>query len=352
MADSGYKQMNIDRIVRLSLLILLIATSLTILAPFMIMVIWGIIIAVALFPMFRKSVKYMNGKKSMTAVLFTLVGLSILIVPSILLTTSASSGYQQLSSEFEAGTLTIPEPTEDVAEWPVIGEKLYEFWDLAAHNIRELFNKYNDQFRQFGSWLLDTLATLGLTILQFIVSIIIAGVLLAKSDMGEGTTFKFAKRLVGERGEEFVKLTTGTIRSVVQGILGIALIQCLAATILLVIFDVPVPGLWGLFILILAIMQLPPFLVLGPIIVYVYSVQPAVPATIFTVFAMLISISDSLLKPIFLGRGVDIPMLVVLLGAIGGMLVFGILGLFVGAVILTLSYKLMMAWLNAESVDN
>jgi predicted PurR-regulated permease PerM len=144
-------------------------------------------------------------------------------------------------------------------------------------------------------------------------------------------------------------LTTGTIRSVVQGILGIALIQALASVVLLSIFNVPLPGLWAMFVLILAVVQLPPLLILGPISIYVFSVLDTVPATVFTVFALLISMSDGFLKPFFLGRGVDIPMLVVLLGAIGGMLAFGILGLFVGAVVLALSYKLMMAWLNSDN---
>ncbi len=344
---------SIELLIRIGFLILLVAASFMILAPFMIILIWGVIIAIAQFPLFKKSVNALGNKKTLTAVLFTLAGLIVIIIPSLMLAESSASGYQNLLRAFEEGRLTIPPPTENVNEWPLIGENLYNIWGQASNNLLELLSEYNgqhsEQVKEFIGWLLKTLTSIGLTFLQFIVSIIIAGVLLAKADMGAETAKEFAKRLVGDNAEDFINLTIGTIRSVVQGILGVALIQALASVILLIIFNVPLPGLWALFVLILATVQLSPLLILGPISIYVFSVLDTVPATVFTVLAVLISISDGFLKPLLLGRGVDIPMLVVLLGAIGGMLAFGILGLFVGAVVLAVSYKLMMAWLHADN---
>ena len=344
---------SIEFLIHIGLLILLVAASLMILAPFMIILIWGVIIAVAQFPLFKTSAEILGNKKTLTAVLFTLAGLMIIIIPSLILAESSASGYQNLLRAFEEGRLTIPPPTENVKEWPLIGENLYSIWVQASNNLLELLSKYNgqhsEQIKDFVGWVLKTLTSIGLTFLQFIVSIIIAGALLAKADVGVETTKIFAKRLVGDNAENFINLIIGTIRSVVQGILGIALIQATASAILLIIFNVPLLGLWTLFVLILATVQLPPILILGPISIYVFSVLDTVPATIFTVFAVLIGSIDNFLKPLFLGRGVDIPMLVILLGAIGGMLAFGILGLFVGAVILAVSYKLMMAWLYADS---
>jgi len=344
---------SIELLIRIGFLILLIAASLMILAPFIIILIWGVIIAIAQFPLFKKSVNALGNKKTLTAVLFTLAGLIVIIIPSLMLAESSASGYQNLLKAFEEGRLTIPPPTENVNEWPLIGKNLYNIWGQASNNLLELLSEYNgqhsEQVKEFIGWLLKTLTSIGFTFLQFIVSIIIAGVLLAKADMGAETAKEFAKRLVGDNAEDFINLTIGTIRSVVQGILGVALIQALASVILLIIFNVPLPGLWALFVLILATVQLSPLLILGPISIYVFSVLDTVPATVFTVLAVLISISDGFLKPLLLGRGVDIPMLVVLLGAIGGMLAFGILGLFVGAVVLAVSYKLMMAWLHADN---
>jgi predicted PurR-regulated permease PerM len=343
---------NIEFLIHICLLILLIAASLMILAPFMIILIWGVIIAVAQFPLFKKSVNALGNKKTLTAVLFTLAGLTAIIIPSLMLAESSATGYQYLLKVFEEGRLTIPAPTENVKEWPLIGENLYSIWAQASNNLPGLLSKYNgeysEQVKDSVGWLLKTLTSIGLTFLQFIVSIIIAGALLAKADTGAETAREFAKRLVGDNAENFINLIIGTIRSVVQGILGIALIQAIASAVLLIIFNIPMPGLWALFVLILATVQLSPLLIMGPISIYVFSVLDTTPAIVFTVSAVLIGSIDNLLKPLLLGRGVDIPMLVILLGAIGGMLAFGILGLFVGAVILAVSYKLMMAWLHGD----
>ena len=343
---------SIEFLIHIGLIILLVAASLMILAPFMIILIWGVIIAVAQFPLFKKSVNALGNKKTLTAVLFTLAGLTAIIIPSLMLAESSATGYQYLLKVFEEGRLTIPPPTENVKEWPLIGENLYSIWVQASNNLLGLLSKYNGQYseqvKDFVGWLLKTLTSIGLTFLQFIVSIIIAGALLAKADMGAETAKEFAKRLVGDNAENFINLITGTIRSVVQGILGIALIQAFASAILLIIFNVPMPGLWALFVLILATVQLSPLLIMAPISIYVFSVLDTTPAIVFTVSALLIGSIDNFLKPLLLGRGVDIPMLVILLGAIGGMLAFGILGLFVGAVVLAVSYKLMMAWLHGD----
>ena len=343
---------SIEFLIRIGLLILLVAASLMILAPFMIILIWGVIIAIAQFPLFKKSVNALGNKKTLTAALFTLAGLTAIIIPSLMLAESSATGYQYLLEVFEEGRLTIPPPTENVKEWPLIGGNLYSIWAQASNDLLGLLSKYNGQYseqvKDSVGWLLKTLTSIGFTFLQFIVSIIIAGALLAKADMGAETAKEFAKRLVGDDAEKFINLIIGTIRSVVQGILGIALIQAFASAILLLIFNVPLPGLWALFVLIIATVQLSPLLILGPISIYVFSVLDTIPATVFTVSALLIGSIDNVLKPLLLGRGVDIPMLVILLGATGGMLSFGILGLFVGAVVLAMSYKLIMVWLYGD----
>jgi predicted PurR-regulated permease PerM len=129
-------------------------------------------------------------------------------------------------------------------------------------------------------------------------------------------------------------------------VLGVALIQTFLAAIGLLVMGVPGAGIWAAIVLLLAIMQLPPILILGPIAAWVFSTADPVPATIFLVYSIIVSFSDGVLKPMFLGRGVDVPMLVILLGAIGGMISSGIIGLFIGAVILALGYQLFQFWLN------
>jgi predicted PurR-regulated permease PerM len=157
-----------------------------------------------------------------------------------------------------------------------------------------------------------------------------------------------AARLTGGRGEELVNLSKVTVRSVVQGVIGVAVIQSVASAIGLVIAGVPAAAFWALVVLLIAIIQLPPILALLPAIIYMFSVESTMAASIFLVWCLLVSGSDAFLKPVLLSRGSHIPMLVILLGALGGMAMSGIVGLFVGAVVLSLTYELMMVWLNLE----
>ena len=186
--------------------------------------------------------------------------------------------------------------------------------------------------------------------LLFLVSLIIAGVFMAKADAVEASIKRLMTRVVGDQGAEWTDLSAATVRSVVQGVLGVAVIQAILSAIGLVVMDVPAWGIWVVIVLFLAIVQLPPILILGPIMVYVWSYADTTPALIFTIYGIIVSGSDVWLKPMLLGRGLDVPMPVILLGAIGGMMASGIIGLFAGAVVLALWYKLFGLWLESTRV--
>jgi predicted PurR-regulated permease PerM len=245
------------------------------------------------------------------------------------------------------GTLSIPPPPDRVQTWPLVGEKLHKSWSLAANNLSAALSKYKDQLKEFSKLVLSVAAGAGAGVLKFIVSIIIAGMLLVYAKSGTDTVEKVSVRLMGEQlGKKFTGMAGATIRSVAQGVLGVAVIQAVLAAIGLLLIGVPYAGIWTLLILFMAIIQLPTIIILGPIIVYVFTITTTVPAVIFMVWSLIVGVSDSFLKPLLLGRGLDIPMLVILLGAIGGMILSGIIGLFVGAVALAVGYKLFMLWLN------
>ncbi|MGD8393516.1 MAG: AI-2E family transporter, partial [Desulfobacterales bacterium] len=225
---------------------------------------------------------------------------------------------------------------------------LFEFWSLAANNLGAALSKITPQLKKFGMPLLSAAAGAGIGILKFVVSIIIAGVLLANDAGGGRAARAIATRLTGERGTETVKLAVATVRSVTLGILGVALIQALMASLGFLLAGVPGAGFWALLVLILAVVQLPTILVLGPIIVYVFSTSSTVIAVVFAIWSILVGISDAFLKPLLMGRGVDVPMLVIFIGAIGGFMTSGIIGLFVGAIIFSLGYKLFLIWLDTD----
>ncbi len=266
-----------------------------------------------------------------------------------MLSESLIESSKTLTEEIKAGTLTIPPPSEKVKDWPLIGKKLDKAWSLASTNLSEALHNFRPQLEAAGKKLLSVAAGVGVGVLQFVVSIIIAGALLVYARSGSKSVETIAGRILGEKGgRDFVGISCATIRSVAQGVLGIALIQAILAGIGMMVMGVPYAGLWALLVLLVAVIQLPPWLVLGPIIVYVFSVAATVPAVIFMIWSLAVSLCDMFLKPLLLGRGLDTPMLVILLGAIGGMIYSGIIGLFIGAVVLAVAYELFMLWLTGN----
>ena len=346
LSDEGFQNRTISIALRISFIAFMFLLSYLILKPFLLMVVWGIIIAVGVFPIFSKFSNILGNRNKLSSIILTLTALALIITPTVLMLDSTIGSVKTLTSQYQKGTLKIPPPSDKIAKWPVIGKPISQAWQLASNNIKEAVKTFEPQIREYSPKVIHAVSGLGGTILLSILSIIIAGVLLLQAESSKKTTDKVFRFLVGKNGEELTKLTILTIRSVVQGVLGIAVIQSMAAGGLFLIFDIPAAGIWALIVLILAVIQLPPTLIMLPIAIYGFSVMSTTPAVIFLVLSIIISAADTFLKPIFLGRGVDVPMLVILLGAIGGMVVFGILGLFIGAVILAIAYKIFQVLID------
>ena len=339
-------QQAVEAAIRIGLVFLLAAWCFLIVEPFIIPIIWGMIIAVASYPMFGWMKNKLGGRGKLAATVFTLLALTLLITPTVMLVGTVADTTQTLSADLQDGSLTIPPPPASVREWPLVGEELSAFWSGASENLGATLTSIAPHLKEVAGVLLSTAAGAGAGVLQFVISIIIAGVILANAVGLSGFLTALASRLTGERGEEFAMLATKTVRSVAQGVLGVALIQCLLAGVGLLAAGVPGAGLWALLVLLLAIVQLPPILILAPIILYVFSASSTTVAVIFMIWSIAVSMSDAFLKPLLLGRGVQVPMLIILVGAIGGMIYSGIIGLFVGAVVLALGYELFKAWLQ------
>ncbi len=341
--NEAYYTRVISASLRIGFVALLFILSYLILKPFIVLVMWAIIIAVGIYPIFKKFAVILGNREKLASTLITLFALAFLIVPSYLLMESTVEGVQNFAVQLEEGTFKVPPPAEDVAEWPVIGKPVYDAWKLASVNLEAAIKAFEPQIKEFAPKMFSAVAGLGVTVLLSLISIIIAGALMVKADSGAETARKVFKMLIGPQGEGFTELAGATIRSVVQGVLGVAIIQSVAAGIVMLIFGIPAAGLWALLVLMLAIIQLPPTLIMVPVAIYGFSILDTTSAIIFLVLSIIISIADTFLKPLFLGRGVDVPMLVILLGAIGGMMLSGIIGLFVGAVVLALAYKVYQA---------
>ena len=334
--------------IQIAAVTLIVLWCFRIMSPFIGMVLWGLIIAVALYPLYQSLSARMGNRAKLSATIFVLLGLAILVLPTVMLAESSVTALRTVAAGLESGSIAVSPPDESVAEWPLVGSTIYEIWNAAAHNLEATLNKFAPQLRDFGQSLLSMAGSMLVGVLIFVFSIIVAGVFLVSADGGYRVARTFGRTLSDEYGEEMIDMAIETIRSVAKGVLGVAVIQALLSAVGLVAIGVPAAGIWAGIILLLAIMQLPPLLVLVPIAIWVFSVADTTPATIFAIYAFVVSISDSFLKPLFLGRGMDIPMLVILIGAIGGMMTSGIVGLFVGAVVLAVGYKLLITWMNEE----
>jgi predicted PurR-regulated permease PerM len=336
---------------RIGFIALLMYWSFAIIKPFVLVVVWGIIIAVAIYPLHSKFAKILGNREKLSSIIIISTALILLTIPSVLLMDSTVDGIQGFSESMQSGTMEIPMPDEAVKEWPFIGKPVYETWALFSTNFEAAVKQFQPQIKKLAPKVVSAVGGLATALLLFMVSLLIAGVFIVKAEASEKAAKSIFATLVGVQGENFVALSVATIRSVVQGVLMIAAIQALAAGIGMKLIGIPAAGLWALIILMLATVQLPPLLVLLPAAIYVFTYADMIPAIIFLIYSLFVSVSDTFLKPLFLGRGVDVPMLAILLGAIGGVIMSGIIGLFVGAVVLAISYKLFEALLVHDVLD-
>lgn len=333
-------------------LLILLVMCFNIVRPFISIVVWALILAVAIYPLHRSLTAKLGGREKTSAAIFVLTGLAIILVPTVLLGESTFGGLKSLGQDLRAGTLSVPAPDPSVADWPVIGEQTYGIWSNAATNLQETALQYEEQLRALGQRVISFATGTMIGVLQFVFSTIIAGALLMQARGGYETTREIMTSLVGPaNGDRFTDMSISTIRSVVKGVLGVAVIQALAAAVGLVVAGVPAAGIWAGAVLVVAIIQLPPILVLAPIAFWYFSVADPVAATIFLVYSIIVSLSDAALKPMLLGRGLETPMLVILIGAIGGAIAMGIVGLFIGAVILALGYELLVTWMAPDASE-
>jgi predicted PurR-regulated permease PerM len=308
--------------------------------------VWGIIIAITIYPLYKALSRKLRNHPKLSAVILSIILLIVTIIPSYFLLESLIGAVIDFREEVITGEIVVPAPTEKVRRIPLIGKSLYSSWNLAHKNIEAAITKYHDQLITAAKWFLDSIVGTGMGILQFALSIIISGILLVNSEKNSIIVDKLFYRLVGSRGQEFVNITGVTVKKVAAGILGVALIQSTLAGMGFIFSGIPYAGLWALIFLILAIIQFPPAIIIIPIAIYLYGHTGPVAATIWTIYFIIIGVSDNVLKPIMMGRGAPVPMLIIFLGSLGGFILSGFIGLFIGAIVLSLGYKVFILWVN------
>ncbi|HEY6727813.1 MAG TPA: AI-2E family transporter [Polyangiaceae bacterium] len=344
--DQIFVRRVVEAAIRLAVLSAIVVWCFRIAEPFLAPMLWGAVIAVAIYPAYVKVETLLGGRRVLTAVLFALVSLTLLIVPSVLLADSLATGLRRTAEAFRAGELQVPPPSESVKSWPVIGPRVHEVWTQASVNLREAALQFKPQLAEGGKWLIGALASTGGAILQFALSTIIAAVFLAQAKPSARLVRAFAIRLSPTNGREHALSAERTLRSVAIGVLGVALLQGLLAGAGFLAAGVPAAGLLTLLCIILAVVQVGVVLIMIAVAVYLFATGDTTTAIAFSAWTLVVAPVDNILRPLLLGRGANVPMLVVFIGAIGGFISSGLIGLFLGGVIFTLGYTLFKAWVG------
>ena len=336
----------IDIAIRLGVIALLIALCFKILRPFISPVMWGIILAITLYPACRKLSNVLGGRVKLASAIISAVMLLCIILPSIQMVGSLVGGTKYINERMQRDDIIVPPPPDNIDSLPLIGPSLKREWHEASANLKKTLTRFQPQLRATSLWLLKSAMGTALGLVQFALSIIIAGIFMAHAKGSGNIARDIFVLLVGERGADFADISKKTVRNVVKGILGVAIIQSLLAGIGFLVAGVPAAGLWAFLCLFLAIIQIGIFPVVISVIIYMFYSADPVTAGLLTGWLILVSILDNFLKPILMGRGAPVPMLVIFLGAIGGFFSMGFMGLFVGAVILSIGFKIIRVLLD------
>ncbi|WP_117232847.1 AI-2E family transporter [Vibrio maerlii] len=322
--------------------------------PFLPILLWALVLAIALYPVRLFIEKKTSWTAARSSTIIALFGVLILGIPTALIGNAFATNVLLAFDAYEAGTLVVPAPTESVRDWPIIGANLYEVWQEAATDFASFVQQRQPQIKGLLNWFVETASGAAKSVFLLIGAIIIAGIMLA---WAQPATLSIKKIFISfsdeKRGEELHKLTTATIRQVAIGIIGIAFLTAMVFGLTVNFASVPAAPLLTIVALVFAICQIPVTLVaiVASVLLWSGNDTSTLHNTIFTILMIAASLTDNFLKPLVLGRGLAVPMPIVLIGAIGGMMSGGILGMFIGAAFLAAGYQVFMAWVASENDD-
>jgi predicted PurR-regulated permease PerM len=338
----------IDTFIRILLLSGLIAWCLMILAPFATTLLWAVILAVAVHPLFEWMARRMGGRKGFAATVLVLTGLAIVAVPGYFIGDSLVVSVQKIRAHFSAADLHVPQLPADWYEDSGLRRMIADRWPKSDGVVADFMRDHSEQVKNAAGFLIEALGSFLGDILRMILALIIMGLLLANSKQGGAALERFLSRVIGERGPSMVELAQQTIRNVARGILGVAFVQSVLFALGVFMAGVPGAGLLTVAALLLAMIQVG----VGPlaigVIIYAWATMNTLPAGLLTVWMLITMVSDNMVKPILLGRGAAVPMPVIFLGSIGGFILSGFIGLFTGAVVLGIGYRLIYGWMGGS----
>ncbi|HEY7444099.1 MAG TPA: AI-2E family transporter [Vicinamibacterales bacterium] len=322
-----------------------------VLSPFLTLMVWSIILAVTMYPLHQWLAHRIGGRQWLASTLLVIVGVLLIVTPMALLMNSFADSVHHFIEAVQHNTLEIPAPRDGVEKWPIVGKRIHDIWSKAHADLPGLVQSMQPKIGDLARRALGMIASIGGGVLLFLASFLAAGIVMAYGESGARASRAIFYRIAGPaRGEALAKLSTATIRAVALGVIGVAAIQAILIGLALLLAGISAAGVLSIIALVLGIAQVPALIVTLPVIVYIWSSgdYSNLAAIAYTIILILTGLSDNVLKPLMLGRGVDVPMPVILFGALGGMATVGIPGMFVGATLLALGYKVFMGWVDTD----
>jgi predicted PurR-regulated permease PerM len=352
MAENAQSRSTVGRLVDilLPLLILggLIALCAQLLVPFVGLLLWTIILAVCFYPLHL----WLTGRGLSNRLSAVVIGLglaTLILVPTAIASLSAASSVPALVSEIQNGDQQVRPPPDQLRQVPVVGVKIHDAWAQAAADMPGFAKRYGPQLTSFTRWLVGAAGGMLASILALLLAVIFAAITLAYSESARAFTASILTRVTGDRtrGEHYMQVIGATVKSVANGVIGVAFVQALLCGLGFFVVGIPGAGILSLLAMVLGVLQVPVVIVTLPAIIYAFAVKSTTVAIIFTIWFIIAGLSDAVLKPLMIGHGLEVPMPVILLGVIGGVIAYGLVGLFIGAVMLAVGWVLMAEWLDA-----
>jgi predicted PurR-regulated permease PerM len=328
----------------------LIAASFWILHFFLTALIWGAMIVVSTWPLMLAIQERLWGRRSLAVAVMSLLLLMVFIVPFSLAVVTVVSNSEEIVGWIKSiSTVTLPSPPDWVGTLPMVGEKIVTKWqhiiDIGPAGVSAILTPYAGKIL---NWFAAFSGSIGMMFIQFLLTVFISAIFYQRGDKAAAWLCLFARRIAGHYGESSLILASSAIRAVALGVVGTAIIQTVLVGLGLAFCGIPAMAILIAVVFMLELAQIGPMPVLIPVVIWLFWKDQILLASVMAVWTLFLSVFDNIITPFLMKKGADLPMLLVFAGVTGGMLVFGVIGLFIGPVVLAVTYTLLDAWVTGD----
>lgn len=329
-------------------LVFLIVSTFWILSPFLTSILWATIVSVAAWPFLLRLQAYVGGRRSLAVTVMTVMILLVVFVPVTLAIATIVGNARNLTADLKSlESIALPAPPPVLEHVPFAGSRIASEWRrFAALSPEQRSTVLTPYAQRALQWFAVQAGSIGTMLVQFLLTTVITAILLARGEVARDAILRFARRLAGRQGYDAALKAGQAIRAVVVGVVGTALLQATIGGAGLFISGVPAAALLTAVMLFLCLAQLGPILVIIPSVIWLYWSGQTVSATILLVIGLVAAAIDNVVRPLLIRRGANLPLLLIFAGVIGGLIAFGVIGLFIGPVVLTVAYTLLGTWVS------